>query len=344
MITTTAAGIIGWAYEVSGQIAPVNYSGEFAASGTSWTSGTTTEVMPWNQFAVGAGLLVSHNTITATGGGWTEQTAYQNVAGTATVCGASGYKAVNGSATSAYTGTAASTTGWGAVTATFLAPAGETPFSYPPNWGGYQFNEHPSYTGIAATFTLPSSMPAVSTNTALATVWVGLGNVNQIGVYLGYDATYAGSVFTSPWSWWIPGAGEIWDENTYPAHGGDSLTLAMDLTGSYWNMTMTNNTRSWSYTDKMAVLATNLNSWNISGGTASTPAWIYPLNTAEVIIEKEASEVADYGSITFTSITTVPAAGTAPTPVFTVNTYTDQYPGPYSLSGSSFTMHYLTQD
>ena len=309
------------------------------STGTSWASGTANSVMPWNQFVVGMGLVLSntgvHNTITHTGSGWTQETAYQNVAGaSSSLCGVSGYKTVNGSASSDYTGTAASSALWGAVTAMFLIPTGETPFAYQPAWGGYVFNEHSSYTGVSATFTVPSSMPAVSQNTALCSVWVGLGNINQIGIYLGYNASYAGSVYTSPWSWWIAGAGETWDYNSYPAHGGDSLTLGMNLDGSYWNMTMTNSTRSWSYTEKMAVLATNLNSWNISGGTASTPSWIYPLNQAVVIIEKEASELADYVSIPFTRVSTTPAAGSAPYPVFTVNAYVDQYPGPYSLSGS----------
>ena len=72
----------------------------------------------------------------------------------------------------------------------------------------------------------------------------------------------------------------------------------------------------------MAVLATNLNSWNISGGTASTPAWIYPLNQAAVIIEKEASKLAEYGSITFTGISTVPAAGERPVPRCSPSTLT----------------------
>ena len=92
--------------------------------------------MPWNQFVVGAGLLVVASTRSPpTGSGWTEETAYQNVAGAATVCGVSGYKTVNGSATSVYTGTAASGTGWGAVTATFLAPAARGAFRLPARLG-----------------------------------------------------------------------------------------------------------------------------------------------------------------------------------------------------------------
>lgn len=339
VITSTQAGIAGWAYEVSGLVTLDQATGTHS-SGTSWNSGTTAASIPYYQhFAVGLGAVFgSSASVTATGSGWTNETAYSGIAGADTFGGVSGYQQPSGSGTYAYSGTASASTAWGSVTAVFLATP--KPAVILTNWSGYQFTEHASYTGVSATFSLPVTMPAVAKSTALASVWVGMGNVNQVGVYLAYDASAVNGVYTSPWSWWIVGAGEIWDETAYPAQSGDSLTLSMTLSAADWVMTMTNNTQSWSYTETMSVQATNVNSWNTLGTTpfgVTTPAWIYPVPTAEVIIEKEL-QTPDYGSITFTSITTVPPISGAPMPIFTLGSGDIcQYPGPFTATGGTGT-------
>jgi hypothetical protein len=344
-ITTSTAGIAAWAYEVAGSVR-LDTTASDSGSGTSWSSGNTGETTGYfTHFVVGLGTVVSSTaSITPTGAGWTNEKAYAGVADAGShFGGVSGYQLTSAAGAYAYIGTAGTASAWASVTAAFLAAP--EPVDFQPAWGGYVWNG-PSFTGISATFTLPATMPAVSQSTALVSVWIGLGNVNQVGVYLGYSASETGGVYTSPWSWWIFGAGEIWGEGTYPAGAGDSLTLSMTLTSTDWYMTMQNNTRDWTYTEVMSVLATNLNCWNIASTSpyaATAPGWIYPVTTAEVIIEKEASQAADYGSITFTSVTTTPAITQQPVPVITVNTDIDQYPGPWNPgtgSGGSFTMYW----
>ena len=106
------------------------------------------------------------------------------------------------------------------------------PFGYQPDWGGYIFNEHPSYTGISATFTLPSSMPAVSAEHGARSVWVGLGNINQVGMYLGLQRLLRGQRLHLPVHV-VDSRRRARSGTTtaYPAHGGDSLTLGVTLDG-----------------------------------------------------------------------------------------------------------------
>jgi hypothetical protein len=218
-----------------------------------------------------------------------------------------------------------------------------SPVSYNTIWCGIKFTEHAAagYTGVSATVTLPSSLPSTPAG-ALCSVWVGMGpSINQTGVYLGYNAARAGGVDSSPWSWWIPGAGERWDETAYPAAAGDSMTFAMQLTARDWVMTMTNNTQSWSYTEFMSVHATNLNSWNTAATTPfapTTPQWSFPQNSAVVIIEKEAASLPEFGTMNFTNVTTTPAYTTAPEPVFTIGTGVDDYPTPFNQAAGSFSI------
>jgi hypothetical protein len=214
-------------------------------------------------------------------------------------------------------------------------------------WCGYTFTEHAraGYTGVSATVTLPTTLSSSNPAGALASVWVGMGPaINQIGVYLGYDSTKTGGVGAAAWTWWIPGAGERWDQSAYPTGAGDSLTFTMELTSTNWVMTMVNNTQDWSYTEVMSVQATNLNSWNTSATSPyppTTPSWVFPQNSAVVIVEKESAALPDFGAITFTGITTTPPySQQPPNPVFAVNAAINDYPGAFNPDTGTFTIHW----
>jgi hypothetical protein len=337
VVTASAAGISAWAYEVAGQITLDQSAGTFAASGTSWSSGATPATIPYPHFVVGLGSVVGNSgTITPTASGWTNGTAYPDVAGASAVGGVSGYRLPPSSGTYTYSGTAASSSGWAAVTAAFLTvpPPGQVGTI----WSGYGFNEHASYTGITATFTVPSlSGPDFNS------VWVGMGGVYQVGIYQTYSAPAPGGQTSRPWSWWLPGAGEDWNAAAFPTAAGDSLTLTMQLTATDWLMTIVNHTENWSYTEVKSVLSVNIGSIHNNG--AGPAQWIFPVTGVEIVIEREAVALPDYGTLTFTNIATTPPVSQPPYPMISADTQIDQYPGPYTVSGSggSFAMHWVAE-
>lgn len=198
-------------------------------------------------------------------------------------------------------------------------------------WGGmvYQATSAP-VTSVTATFTVPT----LSGNAgAVASCWVGIGNVFQTGIYLSYNTGSAGNNDPYPaWTWFIQGNGasQFWDSAVYPIAAGNSLTLTLALAGNYWVATQANATQGWSYANSTPVQAVGI----------ATSTWGYPFNTAAIIIEKEGSaNLPDYGSLTFTNIATVPAIVAADIGyITTVNSSTDQTPGTYS--NGSFTMNW----
>lgn len=327
-VTASAAGIIAWAYEAAGAVTVLDVLQGADGNGTSWSSGTTGQTIPYPHLVIGAAaVLDSTASVTPTAPGWANGASYSGVGSSRPCGGVSGYQQPSGAGTYEYAGTASGSSAWGAVAAAFLAvPA---PAGTQPGWGGYQFAEHASYTGITATFTIPDV-----TGGAYDSLWVGLGNVYQCGIYQTYVSGDPGGSWTRPWSWWFPGAGEEWNQDDWPTAAGDSLTVTVQLTASDWLMTIANNTQGWAYTEVKSVLAVNVG----SGG--SPPAWPYPLSTAQVIIEREVPDLPAYGSVTFTGIATVPAATQPPAPLLTVNTAVNQYPGAYDLAAGAFTMYY----
>ena len=196
-------------------------------------------------------------------------------------------------------------------------------------WGGmvYLATSAP-VTSVTATFTVPSLTGNAG---ALCSIWVGIGNVFQTGIYSAYNTGSPGDNDPYPtWTWFIQGNGasNLFDAAPWPVAAGDSMTLTLALAGSFWVATQVNSTEGWSYVNSVPVQAVGI----------VTSAWGYPFNTAEVIIEKEGSaNLPDYGSLTFTSIATTPAIVPGDINyITTVNTNTDQTPGTYS--GGNFTM------
>lgn len=196
-------------------------------------------------------------------------------------------------------------------------------------WGGIVFTSPTApVTSVTATFNIPT----LSGNTgALASIWVGIGNVFQTGIYSAYNTGSSGNNNPSPpWTWFISGnaVNQFWDAAVYPLAAGDSMTLTLSLSGNYWVATQVNHTENWSYTNNTPVQAVGI----------GISQWNYPWSTAAIIIEKEGSaNLPDYGSLTFTNIATTPAINPAYLNyVSTVNTNTDQTPG--TFSNGAFTM------
>jgi hypothetical protein len=346
-ITTSASGILAWAYEVAGAVYFDTIEGGIGTS-TSWSSGTTVETIPWPHFIVGIGSVIANTgSITPTASGWTNETAYTNVVGqdSHAIGAVSGYRTATSSGTYTYSGTSTNSSNWGAAVAAFMVTpqAGDS-------WGGYIFNEHSSYTSVTATFTLPSTIPVVSG--AICSVWVGIGDVYQTGVFLSGSSGPTGNVSTSPWSWWFGGgggAGELWSTTAFPTGAGDSLTLTLSYKDQFWYATITNNTLDWSYTEAKSVLGNNIGTWTYNGttGVPTTWGWIYPIGVAEVVIEQEATLLPNYGTIAFTDIATVPPVSQYPVPQWTILSTaggTNQYPGPFDSENGSYTIHWNKAD
>jgi len=345
VIITTTAGILAWVYEVSGSIFYDTSSSDSGTS-TSWTSTATGTTIPYyTHFIVGIGTIVSNTgSITATASGWTNETSYTDIvgAGSHAIGGVSGYRQAVGATTYTYSGTSGTSSAWAGAAATFVVvPVAGVYIT------GYQFLEHTSYTGISATFTIPSSMP-VNTSSDCS-VWIGVADIYQVGIFMSASSGYTGNVNTSCWSWWFGGgggAGELWSTTAFPTGAGNSISLTLDCDGTFWYAIITNHTQGWSYTEVKSVLGTNVGcvSYNATTGVPSTWGWIYPVGNAIVGIEQELPyQLPDYDTIPFTSISTTPAISNNPIPVFSVITSTDgfnQYPGPFNKSAGSFTMYW----
>lgn len=333
-ITTSAAGILAWAYEVAGTLALDVLAGN-TGTGKSWSSGAV-EPIPYPHFIAGLGSVVANTgPISGPASGWVNEPAITDVAGAGShaIGAVSGYRQVTTSGAYTYSGTSGTSSAWGAVTAAFLIipPGG----AVQPAWGGVVFSEHSAtgYTGVSATFTIP-----MLAGGQYHSVWVGLGNIIQVGIYQTYSTSYAGNSTSRPWTWWLPGAGEAWNAAAYPTAAGDTLTLSVQLTSADWLMTISNATRGWTYTEVRSVLAVNIGS--ISNNGAGPALWPNAPGQAVVIVEKTTTQLPAYNELAFTQVTTTPAATRLPYPVFTVNTSIDQYPGAFSLAAGSFIMYW----
>lgn len=355
VITASTAGIIAYAYEVGYSstatdppavtITSDRSSGSTGTSGTSLTSSSTSATVAVAQeMAFGIAAVVNNSgTLTGPSSPWTNAMPISGIVGADSyaVGAVAGYATFTSSTTVAYTATVSVSGGnWGSTVATF-ACAGKQ-----PGWSAYVFNEHPSYTGVSASFTVPS----LTGGGQSVSLWVGLGNVQQIGLYLTYDTSSPGNNSIFYWDTFLPsGQWEIWSMVHYPIEAGDSMSMAMTMPDTgHFNMIVTDTTQGWTFTEVYSVL--NINASLPPGG------WIWPLASAEVIMEDEDGAVPDFGSVDFT-VTTTPAinltsalplisgGGTsAPAPD---DNAISQYPGPITLNGNgsaSFTNYWNGDD
>jgi hypothetical protein len=201
-----------------------------------------------------------------------------------------------------------------------------------PGWGGILYTATSApVTSVTATFTVPSLSGETG---AVASIWVGIGDVMQTGIYCSYDEGQPGNYSNLwPWTWWISGNGaaELWDASAFPVAAGDSMTCSLSVGATTWTATLANATEGWSYANVRAIQAVNV----------AISDWPFPLNAAGVIIEKEGTHpLPDYGTLTFTDIVTTPAiVAEDVTYITTVNTDTDQTPGTYSAGSFTMTWH-----
>ena len=325
VITASAAGIIAWVYEVpgypgvtGGAVFLDKAAGAYSGTGaSSWSSGATGTTVSASEFVVGLGLVLPNagTTVTGPSGGWANEAAIENVSGAGGhVSAVSGYQFPSAAGTYTYSGTVSPNADWAAVTATFLL------MPHQGGWGGYVAGNPDGFTSVTAAFTVPSLTGQAG---SLCSIWVGLGNVKQTGIYLAYNTGDSGNAAANPWTFFLP-ASELWSTTYYPVKAGDALTLTLSFDASYWYAEITDVTQGWAYTEKKSIQAAE-----IGGGSP------FPLTTAEVIVENENTNLPDFGSVTFTGITSSPAF-TSPMPIAIANAAIDAVPGPFS--GGSYTM------
>jgi hypothetical protein len=129
------------------------------------------------------------------------------------------------------------------------------------NWSGYA--ETGTYTGVSATWTVPTVTS--STSATYSSAWIGVDGFNnsdliQTGTEEDY---YSGAAHYNAW-WEILPASETALPTSYPIGAGDRMSASIYETSStvttgfffrrstehVWDITISDSTRGWSYTTK----------------------------------------------------------------------------------------------
>jgi len=129
------------------------------------------------------------------------------------------------------------------------------------NWSGYA--ETGTYTGVSATWTVPTVTS--STSATYSSAWIGVDGFNnsnliQTGTEEDY---YSGAAHYNAW-WEILPASETALPTSYPVGAGDRISASIYETSStvtagsffrrttehVWDITISDTTRGWSYTTK----------------------------------------------------------------------------------------------
>ena len=211
--------------------------------------------------------------------------------------------------------------------------------SYSYNWAGYYDTVNAPYTSVSASWTQPA---VTGSTTSAVVIWVGFdGATNSTVEQCGTQITNNAGVIThSIWSEFYPSFAEGWSPSRYPIAAGDAITSSVTFDGAYFYLTVADATKSWTYTDRKALAAEE-----IEEGTAGTPA---ARASAEVIVEADyqtgangTQELANFGTVTFTGVT-----GMSASPLQIISSSTDSSGGtllasPGTLSGGSFTVTWL---
>ena len=132
VVTASTPGIIGYAYELTGNRTVSVSAGTHNTSGTSAASGSTAESPSSAQVVIGLAMCIADpGSVTGPASGWTNLPSYSDLesgSGTQYAVGAvSSYQNSSGSAEYDYTGTLGTSGAWGAVTAAFQVPAAPPP-------------------------------------------------------------------------------------------------------------------------------------------------------------------------------------------------------------------------
>lgn len=193
-------------------------------------------------------------------------------------------------------------------------------------WAGYVETANAPYSTVSAHWTVPTITGSTS-STAFVSFWVGIdgyGNntVEQAGILI-TNPTGGGNTYAA-WVEFYNAAEEWWSPAHYPVSAGDSFSASVtwNPATSFFDVIMADTTKGWTYTEAKSGAAA-------TAETATTPA----LASIEIIVEGSTSPLADFGSVTFTSVTPM----TSPIPLTEVNGSTTRAT-PGTLAGNAFTV------
>lgn len=127
------------------------------------------------------------------------------------------------------------------------------------NWCGYISTVSTSYTAVTASWTVPTITGSTAANYSGASFWVGLDGwnsptVEQCGLSVVNPPSGSPNQYFV-WSEFYPSYEAWWDPITYPVTAGDSFSASIGFDGSYFNLTLADATKGWSYTVKKALTA-----------------------------------------------------------------------------------------
>jgi Peptidase A4 family len=205
------------------------------------------------------------------------------------------------------------------------APEPPPPAVVTGNWAGYAETANAPYSTVAAHWTIPA-VTGHAASTAFASFWIGIDGFNngvleQCGVVV-TNPTSGGNTYAA-WVEFIAAYEEWWSPAHYPVVAGDSFSASITWNPStqFFDMTLADSTQGWTYTEAKSLQAA-------VAEESGTPA----LASIEVVVEGTPPPLADFGTITFTSVTPM----TSPIPITMVNSHTLATPG--TLAGNSFTV------
>ena len=213
-------------------------------------------------------------------------------------------------------------------------------------WGGYVELVNAPYVSVSASYTLP--VLSGSTESAVA-FWVGF---DGFGGYnggwsveqCGFDCVINGSdSYTyDAWSEFYPGGSRWWSPSVYPVEGGDSVSAAVTWDGENFNLTLSDITQGWSYTEKKGLLAAQIEestAENSDYGVPAIPATAPILRgSIDVVLEAYTGTLANFGTVTFTDIS---PTMTSPVQVITKLSSSENITVS-SISDNSFSMVWLS--
>lgn len=220
---------------------------------------------------------------------------------------------------------------------------GVSPYPHPnPSnntvWGGYTEQVNAPYNTVGASWTLPTLS---GVTTSAVAIWVGF---DGLGGYTGGNTVEqcgfdcfnsAGTFLYYPWTEPYPAQTEYWSPTAYPCAGGDAVSASVTWDGAYFNFTLSDSTKGWTYTEQKGLVAAQIEEQQ-SGRSQPLTSPICRAS-AQIIVEDLEPPLANFGTITFTGIT---PTMTSPIKEVIVNTNTDISVS--TISGGSFSITWLS--
>lgn len=123
------------------------------------------------------------------------------------------------------------------------------------NWSGYAVssNHRGAYTSVSGTWVVPSVTAPNGSNTGsyYSSSWVGIDGFNNSKLIQTGTEQDVVSGSTSYSAWWeiLPAPETAISSTTDPVSPGDTMTATItQLSGSEWNITLTDSTKGWTFT------------------------------------------------------------------------------------------------